>query len=65
MVDEDRYCTDVLTPVGAAKAALDEVALLLLQDHIEHCVVDPIQASDRSKKVLELNQAVERLVRGR
>ena len=65
MVDEDRYCIDVLTQVGAAKAALDAVALVLLQDHTEHCVVEAIQAGDGSKKVLELNQAVERLVRGR
>jgi DNA-binding FrmR family transcriptional regulator len=65
MVDEDRYCIDVLTQVGAVKAALDAVALLLLQDHTEHCVVEAIQAGDGSKKVRELNQAVERLVKGR
>ena len=65
MVDEDRYCIDVLTQVGAVKAALDAVALLLLQDHTEHCVVEAIHAGDGSKKVRELNEAVERLVRGR
>lgn len=65
MVDEDRYCIDVLTQVGAVKAALDAVALLLLQDHTEHCVVDAIQAGDGSQKVRELNQAVERLIKGR
>jgi DNA-binding FrmR family transcriptional regulator len=64
MVDEDRYCIDVLTQVGAVKAALDAVALLLLQDHTEHCVVEAIQAGDGSKKVRELNEAVERLVKG-
>lgn len=65
MVDEDRYCIDVLTQVAAVKAALDAVALLLLQDHTRHCVVDAIQAGDGSEKVRELNDAVERLVRGR
>src|SRR5713226_2681634 len=65
MVDEDRYCIDVLTQVGAVKAALDAVALLLLQDHTEHCVVEAIQAGDGSTKVRELNEAVQRLVRGR
>jgi DNA-binding FrmR family transcriptional regulator len=65
MVDEDRYCIDVLTQVGAAKAALDAVALLLLQDHTEHCVVEAIQAGDGSPKVRELNEAVERLIKGR
>ncbi len=65
MVDEDRYCIDVLTQVGAIKAALDAVALVLLQDHTEHCVVEAIQAGDGSQKVRELNEAVERLVKGR
>ena len=65
MVEDDRYCIDVLTQVGAVKAALDAVALLLLQDHTEHCVVDAIQAGDGSQKVRELNEAVERLIKGR
>ena len=65
MVDEDRYCIDVLTQVGAVKAALDAVALLFLQDHTEHCVVEAIQAGNGSQKVRELNLAVERLVKGR
>ncbi|HEV2028628.1 MAG TPA: metal-sensing transcriptional repressor [Candidatus Dormibacteraeota bacterium] len=65
MVDEDRYCIDVLTQVGAVKAALDAVALLLLQDHTEHCVVEAIQAGDGSQKIRELNEAVERLIKGR
>ncbi len=64
MVDEDRYCIDVLTQVGAVKAALDGVALLLLQDHTADCVVDAIQAGDGSEKIRELNEAVERLVKG-
>jgi DNA-binding FrmR family transcriptional regulator len=64
MVDEDRYCIDVLTQVGAVKAALNAVALLLLQDHTEHCMVEAIQAGDGAQKVRELNEAVERLVKG-
>jgi CsoR family transcriptional regulator, copper-sensing transcriptional repressor len=64
MVDEDRYCIDVLTQVAAAKAAPDAVALLLLQDHTAHCVVEAIQAGDGSSKVRELNSAVERLMKG-
>jgi len=64
MVEEDRYCIDVLTQVSAVKAALDAVALQLLQEHTAHCVVEAIQAGDGAEKVRELNQAVERLVRG-
>jgi DNA-binding FrmR family transcriptional regulator len=63
MVDEDRYCIDVLTQVSAAKAALDAVALELLQDHTEHCVAEAIRSGDGRAKIRELNDAVERLVR--
>jgi DNA-binding FrmR family transcriptional regulator len=64
MVEEDRYCIDVLTQVSAVKAALESVALLLLADHTEHCVTEAIRAGEGSAKVKELSGAVERLVRG-
>jgi DNA-binding FrmR family transcriptional regulator len=63
MVEEDRYCIDVLTQVSAAKAALDAVALELLQDHTEHCVAEAIRSGDGTAKIRELNDAVERLVK--
>ena len=63
MVDEDRYCIDVLTQVSAVKAALNAVALLLLQDHTEHCVVEAIEVGEGREKIRGLNEAVERLVR--
>jgi len=63
MVDDDRYCIDVLTQVNAARAALESVALQLLADHTEHCVTEAIQNGGGRAKVRELNEAVERLVR--
>jgi CsoR family transcriptional regulator, copper-sensing transcriptional repressor len=63
MVEEDRYCIDVLTQVNAARAALEGVALMLLRDHTEHCVSEAVRAGDGSAKVRELSDAVERLVR--
>ena len=63
MVEKDRYCIDVLTQVNATTAALQSVALQLLADHTEHCVTEAIQSGDGRRKVRELNQAVERLVR--
>ncbi len=63
MVDDDRYCIDVLTQVNAARAALESVALQLLADHTEHCVSEAIRAGDGAGKVQELNEAVARLVR--
>jgi DNA-binding FrmR family transcriptional regulator len=63
MVEDDRYCIDVLTQVNAIRAALESVALQLLADHTEHCVAEAIRSGDRGAKVRELNEAVERLVR--
>jgi len=44
MVEEDRYCINVLEQVSAVTGALNSVALVLLDDHLEHCVADAIQA---------------------
>jgi CsoR family transcriptional regulator, copper-sensing transcriptional repressor len=63
MVDEDRYCIDVLTQVSAAQSALESVALMLLRDHTQHCVAEAIRSGDGTDKVRELSEAVERLVR--
>ena len=59
MVDEDRYCIDVLTQISAVQAALDKVALGLLDDHARHCVMgDP-----SPERTSELMAAVGRLMR--
>ena len=63
MVEEDRYCIDVLTQVNATRAALESVALQLLADHTEHCVAEAIRSGGGAQKVRELNAAVVRLVR--
>jgi DNA-binding FrmR family transcriptional regulator len=63
MVEEDRYCIDVLTQVNATKGALETVAIQLLADHTEHCVAEAIRSGKGTQKVRELNEAVERLVR--
>ncbi len=62
MVDEDRYCIDVLTQISAVQAALDKVALGLLDDHAQHCVMGAGEA-DRGEKTEELMAAVGRLMR--
>jgi DNA-binding FrmR family transcriptional regulator len=40
MVEDDRYCIDVVTQINAARAALDKIALGLLDDHVRHCLAD-------------------------
>jgi DNA-binding FrmR family transcriptional regulator len=62
MVEEDRYCIDVVTQVTAIQAALDKVALELLSDHASHCVIDAPEA-DRPERTEELMGAVKRLLR--
>ncbi len=62
MVDEDTYCIDVLTQVSAATKALQNVALLLLDDHVRHCVTDDVLAGS-TDKVDEAMTAITRLVR--
>ena len=63
MVDEDRYCIDVLTQISAARAALDKVALGLLGDHAQYCVTGAADAAEREAKTAELMDAVARLMR--
>ncbi|MGH2874756.1 MAG: metal-sensitive transcriptional regulator [Solirubrobacteraceae bacterium] len=63
MVSEDRYCIDVLTQISAARAALDKVALGLLDDHAHHCVIGADSEAERDARTAELMQAVGRLMR--
>ncbi len=62
MVEDDRYCIDVLTQITAIQAALDKVALGMLDDHAQHCVMGA-EGEDRSAKTEELMAAVGRLMR--
>ena len=64
MVDEERYCIDILTQVNAVKAALDKVAIALLDDHVQHCVADAMRAGDGDAKVSELAAAIGRFLSG-
>jgi CsoR family transcriptional regulator, copper-sensing transcriptional repressor len=63
MVEDDRYCIDILTQISAAQAALDKVALGLLDGHARHCVVGAEPAEERDEKTVELMAAVGRLLR--
>ena len=65
MVDEDKYCIDILTQVSAATKALQSVALGLMEDHLEHCVTEAVaEGGDvATAKVREASEAIARLVR--
>jgi DNA-binding FrmR family transcriptional regulator len=63
MVDDDRYCIDVLTQISAVQAALDKVALGLLDDHAQKCVMGAGDDQLRADRTEELMAAVGRLMR--
>jgi len=65
MVEEDTYCIDVLTQVSATTRALESVALLLLDDHLSHCVAHAVAEGGEAgdEKLKEASAAIARLVR--
>ena len=65
MVDEDKYCIDVLTQVSASTKGLQQVALGLFDDHLRHCVAGAVSAggTDADRKLTEATAAVERLLK--
>ncbi len=68
MVDDDRYCIDILDQISAITTALDKVALQILDGHVNHCVTDAMRSGDAEAaeaKTKELLQAVERFAKSR
>lgn len=65
MIDDDKYCIDILTQISAVNSALQSVALGLLDEHLHHCVHDAVAAGgeEADKKLAEASAAVARLVR--
>jgi DNA-binding FrmR family transcriptional regulator len=68
MVEEDRYCIDILTQLGAVTTALESVAFRILDDHVQHCVAGALASGDVAEadaKSKELLDAVHRFTRTR
>ncbi|WP_028821341.1 MULTISPECIES: metal-sensitive transcriptional regulator [Propionimicrobium] len=65
MINEDKYCIDVLIQISAATGALQSLALALLDDHLSHCVVNAAKegGEEAQIKLAEVNDAIARLVR--
>jgi CsoR family transcriptional regulator, copper-sensing transcriptional repressor len=68
MIEDDRYCIDILTQLGAVDTALEAVAVKVLEEHVQHCVAgalasgDPAQATEKTTELLE---AVKRFAKTR
>ena len=65
MVDEEKYCIDILTQISALTSALQAVAVGLLDDHLKHCVLDAarMEGDQAEQKIKEASDAIARLVR--
>ena len=65
MVDDDKYCIDILTQISAVNSALQSVALGLLEEHLNHCVSHAVAegGEEADKKLAEASAAIARLVR--
>lgn len=62
MVEEGRDCSEVLVQIAAVKAAVNSIGKIILQDHIEHCVVDAVETGD-TKVLQELSVAIDKFVK--
>lgn len=68
MIEDDRYCIDVLTQLGAVDTALEAVALKVLEEHVQHCVAGALASGDKKEadaKSRELLEAVQRFAKTR
>lgn len=63
MYEGDRYCIDVLDQISAARAGLEATALLILDDHVNGCIVEALESGAGAAKTTEMLAAVRRLVR--
>ena len=66
MVEDDRYCIDVLTQIGAVSTALESLAFRILDDHVNHCVAGALASGDEAaaqEKTAELLEAVHRFAK--
>ena len=62
MVENGRDCSEVLIQLSAVKAAINNTGKVILQDHIQHCLLDAIESGDR-KEIEELNKAIDRFIK--
>lgn len=63
MVDDERYCIDIISQVDAARRALEKVALIIMKRHIESCVVSSIKEEGGREKIDELVSSIDSFIR--
>ena len=59
MVEEDKYCVDIMTQIAGVQAALEQVSLLLMENHLLHCVTEAIQEGKGDEKIAEIMEVIK------
>ena len=60
MVEEDKYCVDIMTQISSIQAALEQVSLALMENHMRHCVTEAIQQGNGEEKISEVMTVLRR-----
>jgi DNA-binding FrmR family transcriptional regulator len=63
MVEDDRYCVDILHQISAVQAAMNRVSLILLEDHTQHCVANAIKKEDGKEAIKELMDVMKTMTK--
>jgi len=59
MVEQNKYCVDIMTQISSVQAALEQVSLLLMEDHMRHCVTEAIQQGNGEEKIKEVLSVIK------
>ncbi len=59
MVEQDKYCVDIMTQISSVQAALEQVSLLLMEGHLRHCVTEAIQQGNGDEKISEVLSVIK------
>jgi DNA-binding FrmR family transcriptional regulator len=62
MIDEEKECPDILIQIGAVKAAIEKAGAIILEDHIEHCLIEAVKSGDVETQLQELKTALQKLI---
>lgn len=63
MIDDEKYCIDLITQVNAMRRALEKVALIIMKRHIESCVTESVREKKGNQKIDELIDSIDRFIR--
>ena len=62
MIDEEKECPDILIQIGAVKAAIEKAGMIILEDHIEHCLIEAVKSGDIESQLQELKTALHKQI---